>query len=204
MPTNKVTMRQIRETLRLHLQAGLSYNEVGRGLKICKSEVGKSASLARVAGVDWELAQTLSDEELEARLYRPVLPRGSHSVDPKKKELVVVTGFHHARSTLSPYVLPLSRPRLAERVDAWRAKNCPCDAFPAIREILGFATEDGGTDQLRYLRCAQFRALETHWYLRLVLETPRVPDLYAKLFPSKKDRRVAMARGAAWAGMPRG
>ena len=34
-------MRQIRETLRLHLQAGLSYNEVGRALKISKSVVGK-------------------------------------------------------------------------------------------------------------------------------------------------------------------
>jgi hypothetical protein len=46
-------MRQIRETLRLHLQAGLSYNEVGRALKISKSAVGKYVSLARVAGVDW-------------------------------------------------------------------------------------------------------------------------------------------------------
>ena len=44
-------MRQIRETLRLHLQAGLSYNEVGRALKISKSVVGKYVSLARVAGV---------------------------------------------------------------------------------------------------------------------------------------------------------
>ena len=34
-------MRQIRETLRLHLQAGLSYGEVGRALKISKSAVGK-------------------------------------------------------------------------------------------------------------------------------------------------------------------
>ncbi len=75
-------MRQIRETLRLHLQAGLSYNEVGRALKISKSVVGKYVSLARVAGVDWELAQSLSDEELEARVYRPALPRGSHQLAP--------------------------------------------------------------------------------------------------------------------------
>lgn len=81
---------------------------------------------------------------------------------------------------------------LTQRVDAWRAANYPCDAFPAIREILEFATEDGETDQLRYLRRAQFRALETYWYLRLVLETPRIPDLYAKLFPKPKDRREAM------------
>ena len=75
-------MRQIRETLRLHLQAGLSYNEVGRALKISKSAVGKYVSLARVAGVDWEVAQTLSDEDLEARLYRPALPRSSHQRAP--------------------------------------------------------------------------------------------------------------------------
>jgi transposase len=75
-------MRQIRETLRLHLQAGLSYNEVGRALKISKSVVGKYVSLARVAGVGWELAQTLSDEDLEARLYRPALPRSSHQLAP--------------------------------------------------------------------------------------------------------------------------
>ena len=75
-------MRQIRETLRLHLQAGLSYGEVGRALKLSKSVVGKYVTLARVAGVDWNLAQTLSDEELQARVYRPALPRGSHQLAP--------------------------------------------------------------------------------------------------------------------------
>ena len=70
-------MRQIRETLRLHLQAGLSYSEVARALKISKSAAGKYVSLARVAGVDWEVAQTLSDDDLEARLYRPALPRST-------------------------------------------------------------------------------------------------------------------------------
>ena len=81
---------------------------------------------------------------------------------------------------------------LAERVATWRAENYPCDNYPAIREILEFATEDGEAGQLRYLRRAQFRALETYWYLRLVLETPRIPEVYAKLFPKPKDRREAM------------
>ena len=82
MPTNRVTMRQIRETLRLHLQAGLSYSEIARALKISKSAAGKYVSMARAAGVDWDLAQTLSDEALEARLYRPALPRCSHQLAP--------------------------------------------------------------------------------------------------------------------------
>ena len=82
MPTNRVTMRRIRETLRLHLQAGLSYGEVGRALKIAKSSAGKYVSLARAAGVDWEVSQTLTDDELEARLFRPAVPRSSHELAP--------------------------------------------------------------------------------------------------------------------------
>ena len=81
---------------------------------------------------------------------------------------------------------------LAERVDAWRTARYDCPDFPAIREILDFAIEDPATGQLRYLRHAQFRALETYWYLRLVLNTPRIPDLYATLFPKPKERREAM------------
>jgi type III restriction enzyme len=84
---------------------------------------------------------------------------------------------------------------LAERVDAWRAARYDCPNgpdFSAIREILDFALEDSANGQLRYLRRAQFRALETYWYLRLVLNTPRIPALYIELFPKPKDRREAM------------
>lgn len=79
---------------------------------------------------------------------------------------------------------------LAQGVDTWRVENYPCPDFPAIREILEYAQEEDG--QLRYLRRAQFRALETYWYLRLVLNTPRIGDLYTELFPAPRDRRAAM------------
>ncbi|HQC96536.1 MAG TPA: helix-turn-helix domain-containing protein [Aquabacterium sp.] len=75
-------MRRIQEALRLHLQAGLSYCEVGRALKISKSAVGEYVSLARVAGVDCLVAEGLTDEDLEARLYRPPLARSSHQLAP--------------------------------------------------------------------------------------------------------------------------
>jgi len=81
---------------------------------------------------------------------------------------------------------------LAVRVDEWRENRYECQDFPAIGEILDFALEDPATSQLRYLRRAQFRALETYWYLRLVLNTPRIPELYATLFPKPKERREAM------------
>jgi transposase len=75
-------MRQIRQALRLHLEAGLSHAQAGRALGIPKATVGKFARLARAAGVDWAVAQTLSDEELEARLYRPAVPRAARHLEP--------------------------------------------------------------------------------------------------------------------------
>jgi hypothetical protein len=81
---------------------------------------------------------------------------------------------------------------LSIKVDEWRTARYECPEFTAISEILDFAVEDSATEQLRYLRRAQFRALETYWYLRLVLSTPRIPDLYTTLFPKKSERRAAM------------
>jgi len=82
MPTPRITMRQIREVLRLHLQAGLSYAETGRALKMAKSTVGAVVLMARAAGVDWATAQQLDDAELERRLYRPPVPRCSRQLEP--------------------------------------------------------------------------------------------------------------------------
>ena len=75
-------MRQIREVLRLHLLGGRSFAECGRALGIAKSTAGKVVLLARTAGVDWAVAQQLTDEQLEARLYRPTVPRASRQLEP--------------------------------------------------------------------------------------------------------------------------
>jgi transposase len=82
MPTNRITMRQIRQALRLHLEVGLSYAQIARAVGVGKGTVGKFILLARAAGVDWAVAQTLSDEQLEARLYRPAVPRASRQLEP--------------------------------------------------------------------------------------------------------------------------
>lgn len=60
-------MRQIRQTLQLHYDAGLSYAQVGRALGVAKATIGQTVLLARAAEVDWAVAQTLSDEELRVR-----------------------------------------------------------------------------------------------------------------------------------------
>ncbi|OIQ64528.1 hypothetical protein GALL_539220 [mine drainage metagenome] len=44
--------------------------------------VSEIAGYARVVGVDWALAQSLSDEELQARLYKPPVARESRHLEP--------------------------------------------------------------------------------------------------------------------------
>lgn len=75
-------MSKIRHTLQLLHGGALSTRQIGAALGISKSTVSEIASYARVADVDWALAQTLSDEELQARLYKPPVPRASRHLEP--------------------------------------------------------------------------------------------------------------------------
>ena len=81
------------------------------------------------------------------------------------------------------------------KVGAWRESGYPTDGYPAIAEILDYATlpETGG---LRFLRAAQFRALETYWYLRLVEGTPHIFDLYQRYYPKVTELLAALGLGA--------
>ena len=92
---------------------------------------------------------------------------------------------------------------LALRVDAWRAAGYPHDRYPAIAEILQFAIQGEDPDapypatgNPGYLRAAQFRALETYWYLRLCEGTPHIAPLYERLFPATTDRLRALGLDA--------
>ena len=75
-------MSKLRHTLQLLHGGALSTRQIGAALGIAKSTVSEIASYARVAGVDWALAQSLSDEELQARLYKPPVARASRHLEP--------------------------------------------------------------------------------------------------------------------------
>ncbi|GFP23354.1 hypothetical protein HKBW3S09_00821, partial [Candidatus Hakubella thermalkaliphila] len=66
------------------------------------------------------------------------------------------------------------------KVREWRRNNYQ-SKFPTISEILEF-NFNPETGNLRFLRKAQFEALETYWYLRLVEGTPHIFDLYKRLY----------------------
>ncbi len=75
---------------------------------------------------------------------------------------------------------------LRKKAKEWRKNNYKSD-YLAISEIFDYNFVDSkrGSENLKYLRKAQFEALEVYWYLRLVEKTPRIIDLYKKYFQRK-------------------
>jgi len=87
MPTPRVLMSKIRQTLQLLATPGLSTRQVAAALNISKTTVSQIALYARDAGVDWPQANTLGDDERRARLYPPPRPRSSARREPDYAEL---------------------------------------------------------------------------------------------------------------------
>ena len=70
--------------------------------------------------------------------------------------------------------------KLRTKVTEWREVKYESD-YPAISEILDY-NYCSETQLLRYLRKAQFEALENYWYLRLKEGTPHIFDLYRHFY----------------------
>jgi type III restriction enzyme len=81
--------------------------------------------------------------------------------------------------------------QLATAVASWRSQGYPCEPYGTIAEILEWS-RSGDNDGLRYLRRPQLEAVETYWYLRLVLGTQHVFDLYRQFFPKPRELREAL------------
>ncbi|MFW0860168.1 MAG: DEAD/DEAH box helicase family protein [Dehalococcoidia bacterium] len=73
---------------------------------------------------------------------------------------------------------------MKSKIADWRNSNYKTE-YPVISEILNY-NYDSETQTWRYLRKAQFEALETYWYLRLIEKTPHIFGLYKKLFQPKE------------------
>ena len=74
MPRKRLSMRKIRDVLRLKYGLGRSHREIAAMLRISHSTVGSYVRRAREAGVSWPLPDELDDARLEAALYPPTPP----------------------------------------------------------------------------------------------------------------------------------
>ena len=69
MPQERLSVRKIREILRLKHEVGLSNRAIARACKLSNSTVGEYLRRAREAGVSWPLPEELGEEELYRELF---------------------------------------------------------------------------------------------------------------------------------------
>ena len=69
MPTERLSMRRIRDVLRLKYEARLSERAMVAALGISKGAIGSYLNRVRAAGLSWPLPEGLTDTELERRLF---------------------------------------------------------------------------------------------------------------------------------------
>jgi transposase len=72
MPVKQVTMRKIKECLRMKWSCGLSHEKIAKALGLSKGVVTKYAKLAVAAGLDWERASSLDETALQQLLIPSV------------------------------------------------------------------------------------------------------------------------------------
>ena len=68
--SERLTMRKIREVLRLADECGRSQREIASSLSVAVGTVCGHLKRARAAGLTWERVQSLTDSEVESSLYR--------------------------------------------------------------------------------------------------------------------------------------
>ena len=69
MPAERVSMRRVREILRLKHEGGASDREIARSLSVARSTVALTLERVAAAGLRWPLPTPLTDRVLEAMLY---------------------------------------------------------------------------------------------------------------------------------------
>src|SRR5450755_4781648 len=69
MPTQRLSMRRIKQLLTMDYGAGASTRAIGRELGIAPSTVREYLGRAAAAGIGWPLAADVTDESLMARLF---------------------------------------------------------------------------------------------------------------------------------------
>ena len=87
MPAKReLSMRQLRQLLRLH-HGGLSAREIGRRMGVARSTIQDNLKRATAAGLKWPLADDVTDEVLELRLFgRAGVPTGQRRFHARRAE----------------------------------------------------------------------------------------------------------------------
>ena len=108
MPNKRLSMRKVKEVLRLHFEVGLKLRPIARSLSLSPSTVGDYLRRARVVGITWPLPAEIDEPELERRLFPPPKPGRAKRPLPdwavmhqelKRKGMTLALLWHEYKST---------------------------------------------------------------------------------------------------------
>jgi transposase len=83
MAAERLSMRRLREILRLKFEAGLSQKAIAVSANVAQSTVSDYVGRARRAGVGWPLAPEVDDEAALERLLFPTAPEVAAAERPE-------------------------------------------------------------------------------------------------------------------------
>ena len=108
MPAERITMRKVREVLRLKFECGLTNRKIAKSTAIARSTVGDYIQRAVAAGLSWPLAEDMDDARLEQILFdqvprtpkdqRPPLNFPQIHKELKRKGMTLMLLWHEYKS----------------------------------------------------------------------------------------------------------
>src|SRR5436189_6128285 len=77
MPAERLSMRKVRDVLRLRHTLGMSFREISEATGVGKTVVGEYVRRAKVIGIAWPVPEAITDAELERLLFPIPVRNGS-------------------------------------------------------------------------------------------------------------------------------
>ncbi len=125
MPNSRLSMRKIKDVLRLHFDRNLSARQIGHSLQVSHNTVTQYLRRARAADLVWPLPPSMSDAELENLLYPTLPPSSVKRTEPDWANI------HMERKRRSVTLLLLWEEYKAEHPDGLQY-SCFCDRYRAF------------------------------------------------------------------------
>jgi len=134
--SDRVTMRKVREVLRLYFECGRTQREIARSLSLGTGTVSDYLKRARAAELGWSTAKELSEAELEQRLFR-------YAERPARERAAIDFGLMHQELKRAGVTLQLLWVEYQEAVRARSDGSEPyqysqfCERYREWRQKLG-------------------------------------------------------------------
>lgn len=125
MANSRLSMRKIKDVLRLHFQLGLTVRQIGQSLNISHNTAIEYLRRSRAANIGWPLPPGLSDSDIESLLFPPLPPSAVKRPEPNWADV------HIERKRRSVTLLLLWEEYKAQHPDGLQY-SCFCDRYRAF------------------------------------------------------------------------